>query len=127
MTSNHVTYRVVRDLIEYVDEETNGMAYVNRGPFDNRQMAEVARATLLEDEAKYALNLGSYSEKSRIEGARRAANILNALANGFHDDVIVTNDTVRWTIRPLGPVGDGCRGCSGTCCTGVGSDPCTCD
>ena len=20
-----------------------------------------------------------------------------------------------------------CRGCSGTCCTGVGSDPCTCD
>lgn len=22
---------------------------------------------------------------------------------------------------------DTCRGCTGTCCTGVGSDPCTCE
>lgn len=27
----------------------------------------------------------------------------------------------------MGRYTDHCRGCSGTCCTGVGSDPCTCE
>lgn len=35
-------------------------------------------------------------------------------------------DTAREAIDDSEDCGDECRGCTGTCCTGVGSEPCTC-
>jgi hypothetical protein len=98
--SENSTWRVIRQLDHYADEETAAMAYQNEGPFVTREDAEQHRAEMLKEQAAFTLKVGAWSATATVEAASRASYCLLALAGGYHDETINANG-INWTIREI--------------------------
>ena len=60
----------------------------------------------------------TFTVQFKVSGTELKSHNLNL----SEDDMEILADS----LESRDPEREGCRGCAGTCCTGAGSDPCTC-
>jgi hypothetical protein len=101
--------------------------------------ARILRSHRLENRTGYATQmvdhrldmllvvLSRYTDRD-VDALRRVAHDRDELVKAIREGTSFAAECERRYKEAMerAAAGHGCRGCGGTCCTGVGSEPCTC-